>query len=392
MKRIRVCLCVDDLFACGAQQIVRNVVENLDSDRYEPLVYAFRRGPLADAISNAGVTVRIFPRHVPKLDLALVNRLRARLQSDRIDILHMHLFGATLHGLLAAFNLPKLARMVTLHCPREDNVLQRAVYPMLFSMSESIVGVSKDVTASLLRRYGRSVQHKIVTISNGIDVRRFQADGDKGRLLSSLNIPSNARIVGTVGRLSPEKGHTVLLDAFACIKERCPNAFLILVGEGAELDSLLRHSADRGISESVRFLGARQDVPALLKAMDVFVLSSLWEGLPVVLLEAMAAGIPVVATMVGGVREVVESEREGLLVPASNPQALASAVIRLLDDHVVADQLRNAAMSKVESQFSVGRMVHAYEALYSSLSDGPHIFEPRGRPVMTHDGVEVSRG
>lgn len=375
MNRIRICQCVDDLDAGGAQQIVRLLVESIDRRRYQPIVYTFRDGPLTVPIEESAVPVRVLPRCLPKFDPILIHRIRRHLLADRIEILHMHLFGATLHGTLAAMALPRLARVVSLHCPREDNPLQRAAYPFLFSMAHSVVGVSHDASRTMARRY-QGLRAKLVTIPNGINADLFQVRVDKARLFASLALPPNARVVGTVGRLSREKGHVVLLEAFRQVKDQYPEAFLVLIGDGELRDSLVKRASELRIDASVRFLGARHDVPELLKLMDVFVLSSLWEGLPLVLLEAMAAGVPVVSSGVGGVPEIAEDEREALLIPPSNAPALASALLRIFADSNLAARLRLSATSMVKAQYSLEHMASRHEALYASLH--------RGVPPLRH--------
>jgi len=131
--RIRVCQLVDDLDAGGAQQVVRLLVERLDPRRIQSIVYTFRDGPLVGQIQDLGVRVRVIPRSVPKFDPGLVGRVRQALVVDAVQVLHMHLFGATLHGTLAAMRVPGVARVVSLHSDREDNLLQRLAYPLLFS-------------------------------------------------------------------------------------------------------------------------------------------------------------------------------------------------------------------------------------------------------------------
>jgi glycosyltransferase involved in cell wall biosynthesis len=370
LSPIRVCQCIDDLEPHGAQQVVRLLAGALDPRRFQRFVYTFRDGPLRGPLERDGVSVRVLRRRIPKIDVSLLRRLRRQLIADRIDVLHMHLFGATLHGTLAASRMPRLATVVSLHSNRADNLPQRLIYPRLFRAADSVVGVSRDASREMSRRH-RGLDGKLVTVLNGIDVDAFRRHPDLERLAASVGVPAGARIVGTVGRLSPEKGHFLLLDAFHEVTRHHADAFLLVVGRGDLGESLARRAADLGIANSVRLLGARDDVPDLLSLMHVFVLSSFWEGLPLVLLEAMAAGVPVVSTAVGGVPEVVDHERDGLVVPPSDPAALASAMCRILDDNALANRLRFAARTKVEAQFSVASMARQHARLYERLAYRP---------------------
>jgi glycosyltransferase involved in cell wall biosynthesis len=295
-----------------------------------------------------------------------VRRLRRALALDRIDVLHMHLFGATLHGTLAAQPIEGLARVVSLHSDREDNLLQRLAYPMLFAASHAVVGVSDDASRKMLQRYS-DLREKLVTIPNGIDTAAFDRPANRSRLLESLALPANACVIGTVGRLSREKAHDVLLQAFKDVRAVCPEAFLVIVGEGDLREPLVRQAADLGVDGSVRFLGARTDVPELLQVMDVFALSSLWEGLPLVLLEAMAAGVPVVSTRVGGIPEVIRHERDGLLVPPSDAGLLAAALVRVLTAPSFADGLQQSAAAIVKARYRIEDVASRHESVYARV-------------------------
>lgn len=366
MTRVRVCHCVDNLAACGAQQVVRHLLTNLDRDRFKPLVYTFKDGPLLEEIERAGVTVRVLARRLPKLDPGLVRRLRLALRRDAIDVLHMHLFGACLHGTLAALGLTTISKVVTLHADRADNWVQSLGWQGVLGAADAVVAVSRQSHQAMGRRY-RSLSSKSTVILNGIDLVPFVSRRTKQQAREALRLPRDRPLIGTIGRLTAQKGHGVLLAAFAEVRKRVPDVQLLVIGEG-ELLEVLREAGKRlGLNGSVRYLGSRRDVPDLLAAMDVFALSSLWEGLPLVLLEAMAMGTPVVATAVGGVPEVVKDDEDGLLVQAGDAHQLAEAIYRVLIDPPVATRLRHRALAKVRDDYDVRRMVREHEALYERL-------------------------
>jgi glycosyltransferase involved in cell wall biosynthesis len=203
-------------------------------------------------------------------------------------------------------------------------------------------------------RLERVARHKVAIVPNGLDVGRFAAR----RLQPPL------RRVVMVANLRPEKGHDVLIDAASRVLASFPDARFDLIGSGTEYQRLVALAAARGVSHAVSFLGHSEAVPEQLAAADVFVLPSRSESLPNALLEAMAAGLPVVASAVGGILEVIDEGTTGLLVPAGDPRALADAVSRLMSDGALATRLGAAARADVESRYSFDRMVASFENIY----------------------------
>jgi len=225
---------------------------------------------------------------------------------------------------------------------------QRAAY----ACAHVIVANAQAVSDRL--RVERVPARKVTIVSNGLDLSQFQP-----RRLE----PPLRRVV-TVANLRPEKGHDVMIDAAARVLERYPDARFDFVGGGTEHERLVARVRERGISGAVSFLGHSEDVPACLAAADIFVLPSRTEAFPNAVLEAMASGLPVVASKVGGVREIIEDERTGLLVPAGDPRALADQVCRLMADAGLGVRLGSAGRTMVEGRFSFDRMVDAFERVY----------------------------
>jgi glycosyltransferase involved in cell wall biosynthesis len=221
---------------------------------------------------------------------------------------------------------------------------------------------------------------KVVTIYNGVDAENFSTSGTRttGQVLQPFGIPTDVPLVGSVGRFRPQKGYADLLVAMKQVKENAPTARLLLVGD-AELQADLEAKAmSLGLDEVVTFAGVRTDVPEILTALDVFVLASLWEGMPNAILEAMAAGLPVVATAVGGTPEVVVDGVTGLLVPPRDPTALAQAITRLLDDPDLRQRMGRAGRERVLQHFSVEQMVKRTQTLYEQLLDAKGLGSGQG--------------
>jgi glycosyltransferase involved in cell wall biosynthesis len=365
-RSIRVAHCIRDTSACGAQEVLRLLLATLDPERFESTVFTFKWGDAADRIVRQGVEVVELQPRVRLLDPTLVSRLRARLSKGGFDILHMHLFGAILHGSLAARRLDRLASVITLHSDREDNRRQRWVYGRLLESADWVVACSDDVAGAMRRRYDSRLAGRFCTIPNGVDAARFSVDS-RSHSRFELGLDENTPVVLSVGRLSEEKGHSVLLNALPALLSRFPDLELLIAGEGS-LRSRLEGLVEKlQLGRHVRFLGARSDVPEIFATADVFVLSSLWEGLPMALLEAMASGLPCVATRVGGIPQAMRDGVEGLVVPPNDAEALADALATCLENRELAGRLGQRARARVESEFSARRMASDYARLYEEL-------------------------
>ncbi|MBD3410853.1 MAG: glycosyltransferase [Ignavibacteriales bacterium] len=212
---------------------------------------------------------------------------------------------------------------------------------------------------------------RVTTIHNGIDVAKFERAAPLD--FRSRGVPENARVVGFLGRLCEQKGVDVLIEAFARVAEKRADVVLALAGEG-EMEALVRERARAGgVEERVLFLGFLDDPAPFLKAIDLFVLSSRWEGFGIVLAEAMAAGKPCVTTDAGSVVEIVEDKTTGLVVPPEDPDALARAMERLIDDGVLAKRMGDAGARRVREKFTVERMGDDYERLFYRIAKRPRV-------------------
>lgn len=218
---------------------------------------------------------------------------------------------------------------------------------------------------------GQGIQAaKLHTIYSGIDANRYYCTltpEQKQQLRQNLGIGQTNPIILTVARLFPQKGHRYLLEAAPTIREAIPDAHFLLVGEGDLQATLTQQINSAGLESYVHLLGVRQDIPQLLAISQLFILPSLYEGLPNALLEALAAGVPVVATDLGGCREIIADGQNGMLVPAGNAAMLAQAAINVLQDPGLADSLQRAGRQRVIEDFSIDKSVTAYISLYEQL-------------------------
>jgi len=298
-------------------------------------------------------------------------QLALLLRHARIDILHTHLFDPSVVGLAAGWLARTQVRVVTRHHSDYHTRIARPFHVWLdrfcTRLSHRVIAVSQH-TADHLIGVEDAPPEKVSVIPNGIDFERVRT--------SSLDAPTRIRAeLGLVGRpvvlmaarMHPEKGYEHLLGALPRVLAQVPDLVLLIAGAGP-LEARYRNlSASSGLEQHVRFLGFRRDLPDLIATSDLVVLPSLAEAFGLVAAEALYLGIPVVASRVGGIPEIVEDGVDGLLVPPGDDEALAGALLHLLLDTAHRRKLAGAGRGKVAARFSFGQMVQAYERLYDEL-------------------------
>jgi len=260
-------------------------------------------------------------------------------------------------------------RMSLKGSPKWLKILDRIVTNSF--LVDKMVAVS-EATRQFSINHERIKPEKIVTIHNSIDLDRFFTVTKKSepliRLRNELALPDSAFVVLVVARLHTQKGHTFLIKAIFSILRRFSETHFVFVGEGELRQSLEDQARAAGVENVVHFIGTRQDIPDLLALSDIFVLPSLWEGMPNSVLEAMAMGTPVVATNVDGTPEVINDFKTGLLVPPENSKALAEAIVTLLEKPELRQQLSEDALQWVKNNFSQDKYISGFEQLYLELS------------------------
>jgi glycosyltransferase involved in cell wall biosynthesis len=300
-------------------------------------------------------------------DAIAVGAVTAYLARLRADVVHNHMYRAEVVGTQAAWLLSAAGRrrplvVGTVHSSRVRAEADRDLIRRLTPRMDHLIAVSRAIVRKI-EDEGR-VGAPISLIYNGVDLARYSAQEACCTLHSEYAIPAGAPIVGVVARLEPEKGHPTLLEAWPAVLEAVPNAHLLIVGEGSQQALLEAQVAELDIDASVTFTGRRDDVPAVTAALDVAALPSYREAQGLSILEAMALSRPVVASAVGGIPEMIEHGRTGLLVPPHDAQALSASLVRLLTDHPYADTLARAGHDLVHERFCVELMVRAVESIY----------------------------
>jgi glycosyltransferase involved in cell wall biosynthesis len=336
----------------GQEQLLLEFARHADRAHFAlHFVSLSTRGALADDLEALGwpVTALAVP---PGLRPGLVLRLAGLFRRWQTDVVHTHDDRPLIYGAPAA-RLAAVSRVLHTRHGQAFWIKRRqtALVRVAAALADLFVCVSED-SARLTVRHGVAAR-RVVTIRNGIDLARFAYAG-----------PAAGGPAVTVARLSPEKGIDHLVRAAALVVRQDPSFRLLVAGGGACLAALQELAGALGVGEQVRFLGQVRDIPGLLASAGLFVLPSLSEGVSLTLLEAMARGLPVVTTRVGGNPEVVAEGETGLLVPAQDPATLAAAILELRRDPERGRRMGLAGRERVERHFDVRRMVVAYEALY----------------------------
>lgn len=351
----------------GAENGIINLVNYIDGDRFESAVCAF--------VGGGAQTKRVDVRKTKLIELnkakngndfLLPFRLKKQLDLWKPHILHTHAWGTLCEGYLAA----KMARVpVVVH--GEHGTLQQQkrnipVQRFVWGLCTQVLSVSNSHREKIANTIGFSPK-KIKVIPNGVDTSRFapSLDRDKNKIL--LGFAPRNRIIGTVGRLVKIKNQQMLIQAFATFVGSCPDAKLILVGDGPLRDELTHLASSLGITRHVHFFGRRSDVPVVLQAMDLFVLPSISEGMSNTILEAMSCGLPVVATDVGGNPEIIINNVTGRLVQSGDVDELASILTFLFDHPDRLQEMGNSSRKHIEDNYSIHEMINNYERLYQEL-------------------------
>lgn len=386
MQKIKVLHLITHLGFGGASDNTLLTVEELSRQNYEVhLAAGTDYVDWVDRGREAADQFFLFPNlcRAPRLlaDLRLLWQLTRFLRRERYTIVHTHNAKAGVIGRLAAYMARVPIILHTMHLlswqdmetsapSRFQKIRMQLLAALFFQLEKSTAGFSdKVITVSQLNREesikaGLAPPSKLVNIYSGIAYDQFQVQVDKQEKCQKLGLNPNEPIIGFIGRLSPQKAPLDFIEAAFHVLETHPNAQFVIVGDGPLADDVQQAV---GKEAQIKVLGYRNDVPELLAIIDIFALSSLWEGLGRALTEAMSLGIPVVVTAVNGVPELVEEKQTGLLSPPGDPQALADNLHWCLSNPEEAVAMGKRGQERVLPHFGASQMIHEIEALYQTL-------------------------
>jgi glycosyltransferase involved in cell wall biosynthesis len=363
-KRLKIMQITHDLGLGGLQQVVLNLCKTINREIFDVSILCLRKeGVFRNIAEEMGVKVFTLEQN-ERIDYFLFNKVAKVLKDQKIQIIHTHNTQPLIDGGIGALFSGVKTIIHTDHARRFPDK-RRYMFAEWF-MSHfvyKIVGVSTHTSSDLIK-YEKISPKKIITIPNAIDGSKFSISIDKKQKREMLGINNNGPIIGVGVRLSEQKGLIYLLKAIAKLKKDISNLNLIIAGEGPLEPSLKIEAKNYGITENVHFVGLRHDMNELLNLFDIYVLPSLWEGLPMVLLEAMAAGCPIIATDVGGVNNAVKNDYNGILVKSGDSNALYFKIKEMLADEKKRDRYSKNGKILFDKYFSIRTMTEKYEKLY----------------------------
>ncbi|MBN1396088.1 MAG: glycosyltransferase [Pirellulales bacterium] len=374
MARIKLALCITELDAGGAERCLTELAVRLDRRRFDPVVYSLSPPPQRKETSclpkllDASVEVQFLGGRSWRQFPTVVRRLRRLLEEQKPQIIQTFLFHANFVGRIAArrAGVPRVASGIRV--AERDSHWHLWLDRLTDRWVDRHVCVSRSVADYSAHR-GRLPPEKLVVIPNGIDLEKYPAE--KPADLREFGIPPGRRCVVFVGRLEEQKGVAWLMETAPLWLGRLSDCELLIVGDGPLRLLLEKTVKDVGTaSDQVHFAGWRPNVPEILAAANLLVLPSRWEGMPNVVLEAMASRLPVVATDVEGVRELLGPVADQQTVRHGDSQLLAERIVRLMNDPQLATHIGHENRHRVEDQFDISRMVGAYESVWESLVEG----------------------
>lgn len=368
-RPLRIGYVMQSLRTGGLEALVVRLAQTYKEQGHAPEVFAYEEGELREVLEESGIPVHCEPKpsgYHPMFTWRLGQLFRQR----QIDALHTHHFGPLLYVAPASFQLG-IPLVHTMHSNEHlgpESWRHRLMYKAFSKACRSVTTVSHELADFLVHEL-KLPKDKVRPVINGVDAGRFcgNADlplarqGEWRRLRGELSIPEGATVVGIVARLEPEKCHLDLIQALSMTNA---NTHLMIIGEGSQRPQMEERIRTLGLEGRAHVVGRRRDIPELLRAMDIFAMASSREGLPLAMLEAMATGLPVVSTSVGGIPQLLISSRGGTIVPVSRPDQLAYSLNELAGKPKLAKEMGQRGQAWVRQHYSQAEMARQYMELY----------------------------
>ncbi len=353
-------------------RIVMRLIDNMRADGIEWHIGCLgSHGLVPAALHGLGVPLVDFSQHSTTSTFALSEQIRRYVRIEQIKIIHTHTPRTIFMAALSGKPNRKTVHLATKHLitrpgDRQWGILFTLLDRLSLYFPDWLVPVSQQMYRGIIRQFGIRAD-RVTRIYNAIPCEEFHLPEERAACRDELGIPADAVVLTYAGRIQRVKQIDVLLEAFRQISETCPNSRLVVVGDGDQKQRLMSYSSALGISERVIWTGYRADVPRLLAATDLYVQTSVNEGLSLSMLEALASGKPIVATDAGGNSEIIQNGVNGCLVPIGSAAEFADSVLWLIDHPRLRHQFASAGLERARNRFSLDSMVGAYRDLYRTV-------------------------
>jgi len=353
----------------GAEHQLVYLASNLDKSKYEILVCSFSDDvSLGNLLDESGIPLVAIPKKMSP-DLIRPFQLFKLVKSFKPDIIHSYLFVANTWARIAGKILGIPVIISERNAEPKKPLYMTFLNRLLYGMGDLLIANSQ-AGADQVVKTKEFPKKKINVVYNGLPIEKYKGNYDekrKSEIKSSFGIPYDAKVIGVIGRLHFQKNHELLFESFQIVLGKLPNSVLLCIGDGPKREELLDLARSIRIDSKVIFVGERKDVRDCLSILDLMILPSRWEGLPNVILEAMAAKCPVIATKVGGVNEMIEDGQTGFLVESKNKEELAKKIAYVISHPTEVEQINQNAFEFVTANFSIEKMVSETEKIYEDL-------------------------
>ena len=364
-RKKSILITISSITGGGAEHVVEHLCNSLDSSKYDIHCGYFKeKGERGEALAESGVkVVRLTDSDESKTDYFSFLKMRRYCKENNIELIHAHDIHAMMNGALIRLITPSIKLLYTFHFGNYPNIEKKKYYfeKIFTKIPDQLIAVGTRQAGEIARTYNIP-ERRITTIYNGVHAapaNKEAADSNNGDTIK----------FGSLSTLTKQKGIEILIDAVDRLNKKHPNRFsVVIVGDGPLKEDLMRLNHTKKLDEVISFAGWVRDANInMLPGFDVFVQSSKWEAMSVVILEAMSAGKPIVATEVGENHIVIENEKSGIIVPPNDPQLLADAMERVLEDKALRERLGGNARQRFGDNFTVNNMAANYDKLYSSM-------------------------
>jgi len=368
-RKIRVLQAIRQGKIGGGETHMLELVSRIDKEVFTPIVLSFTPGPMVEQIEKLGIPVHIIETE-QGFNWKIWGKVRSFFKEQEIDIVHAHGTRANSNVFWAAgkLNLPLIYTIHGWSFHQDQKYLIRRLRELsekfLTSRATSNVCVSNSNRLDGIERFGMK---NSTVIYNGISTEKFDPQGNYSNIRKEFNIPPDKTLIGYIVRITVQKDPITLINAMKIVLDQTKDVMLLVVGEGDLKEKVIQMVNDSGLSSNVLFDNFRLDVPDILKAIDIYSLPSLWEGLPIGILEAMSMGKVIIASPIDGTKEIITNYENGILVPQQNPELLAKAILEVHGNKNLQMKLAKNAINTIHEKFTVNEMVKKIENHYKSI-------------------------